>query len=506
MGVLLWPEGKAIPRKYIPPEHTVEDLQLEALADAMSFNHYFRLSVADLLKLWTDDPETIVWRQAVLKDLMQAPEFCSAIEELLDNIDTWETRSGRSARSGGEMGRGGPQPLDLYDFSFLESYLQRLSEMDRMLGEMEIGSEGMRLLRQEIHASCDAGAFARAREAFEKDCRGYTLPSKVTLGFNLSNDLKPVNLKLLRVPERTEKQAKEARGKRISLTPQALQSVSQVLSTAVAETGMAISGFVRRESAPLRNLKQDFIFYLSAIHLMKSWDARGLKYCFPELRPAGEGAFRAAGMFNPMLVISGSEKIISNSVEFCEGGELLVLTGANQGGKTVFLLSCALTQWLFQLGFPAPCESAALSPAEQILTVFAPNAALVARNRGLLSEEAGRIAEAANTLSENCFVLFNEPLNATSPAENLDISREVLAVFKAAGARGVWVTHLYELASDRERLNTLLPWGSRLGSIRIVVETDEKGTHSTYHVERGEPEFNSYASEVMRRKGLDLGL
>ena len=61
---------------------------------------------------------------------------------------------------------------------------------------------------------------------------------------------------------------------------------------------------------------------------------------------------------------------------------------------------------------------------------------------------------------------------------------------------------LYELASDRERVNRLIPWGSTLGSIRIVVATDENGTHSTYHIVRGEPEFKSYAAEVMRRKGV----
>ena len=217
-----------------------------------------------------------------------------------------------------------------------------------------------------------------------------------------------------------------------------------------------------------------------------------------------EQRFETRGMFNPLLVQNGTETIVSNDVEFSPGGEILVLTGANQGGKTVFLMSVALTQWLFQLGVMVPCTKACLSPARQILTAFAPSltGTSVGRSTGLLAEEAGRIAAVVNGLTQYCLVLLNEPLNATSPAENLYISREVLAALKAAGARGVWVTHLYELAADRERMNHLIAWGSSVGSLKIVVRSDEAGVQPTYKVVRGEPEWNSYAAEVLRRKEL----
>ena len=41
MGVLLWPRGEVQSPKYMLLDHTAEDLQLEALANAMAFNNYY---------------------------------------------------------------------------------------------------------------------------------------------------------------------------------------------------------------------------------------------------------------------------------------------------------------------------------------------------------------------------------------------------------------------------------------------------------------------------------
>lgn len=494
MGILLWPRGQAMSPKYMLSEHTAEDLQLYSLADAMSFNHYYKLSVSDLGKLWTSDPQVIRYRQDVLGDILKNPSLESLLEGLLDSIDSWESHSGRSTRGGNEKN----QALDLWDFSFLDAYLQKIESLNEALSGLPLTSEGMQAFREKVRSMVTSPRFVAVRDAYRRDCGGSNLPSRITIGFNLNESLKPVNLKLMKIPEKGQ------RSRKMSLTPTAVQMTHQILGKAISEAGRSISGFVRQQSGELRTLKQDIIFYLSALKLRKSWEQQGLSSCLPEICPMENQTFRTEKMFSPLLVLHGAEKVVTNGIEFQDGGELLILTGANQGGKTVFLHSVALTQWLFQLGFMVPCGKAAISPVEQILTVFAPTvlSSSAGNGMGLLSEEAGRIADAVKHMSENVMVLFNEPLNATSPTENLYISQEVIGAFKAAGARGVWVTHLYELASDRERVNRLIPWGSRLGSIRILVETDETGTHSTYKIIRGEPEFKSYAAEVMRRKGV----
>ena len=494
MGVLLWPRGEAKSPRYMLLDHTAEDLQLESLANAMALNNYYKLSVGDLGKLWTSDPEVIRYRQEVLGDILENPSLEALLEGLLDSIDSWESHSGRSARGGDEKN----QALDLWDFSFLDAYLQKVESLNESLSGLSLRSGGMTAFRDKVAAMVTSPRFTAVRDAYRQDCGGSNLPSRITIGFNLSDSLKPVNLKRMKIPEKGQ------RGRKMSLTPSAVQMTHQILGKAIGEAGRSISGFVRQQSSELRTLKQDIIFYLSALNLRKTWEARGLKSCLPEIRPAEEQAFRTEEMFSPLLVLHGSETVVTNDIEFRTGGELLILTGANQGGKTVFLHSVALTQWLFQLGFMVACATAAISPAGQVLTgiVRWVHSSSAGKGTGLFSEEGGRIADAVKHMSENAMVLFNEPLNAASPMENRYISQEVIGAFKAAGARGIWVTHLYELASDRQRVNELIPWGSQLGSIRILVKSDDTGVHSTYHILRGEPEFKSYAAEVVRRKGV----
>ncbi len=494
MGILLWPQGQAAPAAGLLNPHTAEDLQLDRIAGAMIFNNYYKLTTQELFKLWTSDPQVITYRQNVLRDILEHPQLETLLDGLLDSIDTWESHSSRGNRAENP----GAGALDLWDFSFLDAFLQKIASLEETLQQIPLASEGMIAFRDRVHKMATSQRFTAVRDAYMQRCGGSTLPSRITIGFNLNENLKPVTLKLMAIPETAKK------GRRMSLTPTAVQMTHQILARAISEAGRSISGFVRMESGELRLLKQDIIFYLSALHLKKSWDALGLKSCLPEIRPLGTQVFDTKDMFSPLLALHENGHIVTNDIALDPQGELLILTGANQGGKTVFLHSVALTQWLSQLGIMVPCREASISPASQVLTVFAPTvlSSSAGKGMGLLSEEAGRIADAAAHLTENSMVLFNEPLNATSPMENLYISQEVLGAFKAAGARGVWVTHLYELASDRHRVNQLIPWGSRLGSAKILVETDESGIHSTYHIARGEPEFKSYAAEVMRRKGI----
>ena len=495
MGSLLWPGQEPEQTRLFPPR-TTEDLQLERLCAFMAYNNYFKLSVADILKTWTDDPAVIAWRQDVLRDLLDNPALPEALDQLLDCIDVWESRSGAARQ--GQHDPKAMEVINLSDFSFLDSYIERISSLADTFDGLTLRSEGMQRLGRQIQDMRNSQRFDRIRDGFEQLCKDYAMPSRISIAFNLDAELKPTGVKLLRV------ERKQTKRRKLDLTRTAYNGMGSLLGKTVTGAGQGINMFVRRESMELRALKQDLIFYLSALKLCRAWEAVGLPYCFPEIRPAGEKAFTAAELFNPLLVLTQREQIVCNDIAFAPGGELLILTGANQGGKTVFLQSVALAQWLFQLGAAAPCRSASISPATEIVTVFAPSGADFTRH-GLLAEEAGRIAHAVDLVTPGSLVLFNEPLNSTSPSENLAISRDVIAAFKAGGVRGVWVTHLYELASGREEMNARLSWGSTLGSIRIVVAHDETGTHPTYKIIRGEPEFNSYAAEVLRRKGVEIG-
>ncbi len=498
MACLLYPMGKA-PEPVAFPAQTVEDLQLERLAEAMSISEYYRISAGELCALFTEDTETIRWRQAVIRDILELSGLEEGLSRLLDSLDGWEGRSGRRGTDSFAVG------FSLEDFSWLDGYLRKVDASWAELSRYSVQSEGLRSLVGLLDGMRNSPRYRDTAADFAALCSGYAAPARMRLGYNLDKELKPSRLKLLRMDPPAEKngKGKSAQKRQMMLTQRAIEMDAMLLQRVSAQASQDIGSFVFRETAVLRGLRKELIVCLSAARLARSWQAADLPVSFPLLLPASEKAFCAKGLFDPLLLISGKEQVVSNDAELRKGGELIFLTGANQGGKTVFLLSLGLCQWLAQLGFPVPAREASLSPVKNILTIFAPNGQQYGR-KGLLAEEAGRIADALENLTGESLLLFNEPLTSTGPEETKAISAEVASVCMAAGARGVWVTHVYELAGKRSALEAAVPWGSCAGSMRVILEDEEGSPRFTYRVERGEPLGNSHADDALRRGGVML--
>jgi len=248
----------------------------------------------------------------------------------------------------------------------------------------------------------------------------------------------------------------------------------------------------------LDDLYQDLSFYLGALLYLRQMKKTRTPVCYPEIRPASEKAFRVKNMYNPILTVFKRGGTIPNDIEFKEGGEILVLTGINQGGKTTFLRSVGVTQALFQLGWPVACEEAAISPVDRIVTVFSheENTNL---QHGKLGQELKTIREGLDLATAASLLLCNEPITGTSPMENLFLSREVLSACKLQGFKGVWVTHIYDLASGAEEMNASLS-GSTVSSIIAIAVGEGADVSASYRITRGAPQFTSYAKEVLHKE------
>ncbi len=501
MGCLLYPQGRMPEPLSLSPQ-TVEDLQLERMAEAMSYSEYYRMSAGELCSLFTADPETLRWRQAVIRDILTLPGLEEALARLMDSLDGWEGRTG--GRRGGQDAFA--VGFSLEDFSWLEGYLKKIDSAWTALSAIPAESEGLRILLGLLDGLRNSPRYRDMAGDFRALCSGYAAPARMRIGYNLDREMKPSRLKLLYMEGPGEENAgknKAAQKRQMMLTQRAIETKAMLLQRLSMQASQDINGFVIRETASLRGLRRELTFCLSGAKLARSWKNAGLDYCFPEILPRERKAFTAKGLFDPLLLLSGKKQVVCNDAALAEGGELVFLTGANQGGKTVFLLSLGLCQWLAQLGCPVPASEAALSPAKNILTIFAPNGQQYGR-KGLLAEEAGRIADAVAELSGESLLLFNEPLTSTGPEETKSISSEVAAVCMAAGARGIWVTHVYELACDRSALEEAVPWGSRAGSLRVVLEEENGSPRFTYRVERGEPLGDSHAEDALRRGGVQF--
>lgn len=285
-----------------------------------------------------------------------------------------------------------------------------------------------------------------------------------------------------------------------SLYDGTLSILSTMTNLCTADSVKLVRQYINRLYTELTPLRSEMEFYLGAVGLINYFKQKQMPWCFPDLTT--DKGFSAKGLYNPYLIDAKrlSETIVSNDVTMNATGEIDIITGANQGGKTTYLTSVALAQFMAQLGLPVAADEAAVGIADTMVLVFASQEQNL-HVSGRLGQEIGQIAAALQMVrGGNVFFAFNEPLTGTSSADATVILVDVVAALKLAGARGVLVTHLFGLADRVERLNELS--GSRCENLIAEVEQTAGGTTPLYIIKPGCPEHTSYAYDVVRRVGL----
>jgi DNA mismatch repair ATPase MutS len=103
-------------------------------------------------------------------------------------------------------------------------------------------------------------------------------------------------------------------------------------------------------------LKTELAFYVACLNLHEQLVTIGAPTCFPVPSPAGERAYTARKLYDISLALSLKQKIVSNDVN-ADGKELIIVAGANEGGKSTFLRSVGLAQLMMQCGMFVPAET-----------------------------------------------------------------------------------------------------------------------------------------------------
>ncbi len=90
-------------------------------------------------------------------------------------------------------------------------------------------------------------------------------------------------------------------------------------------------------------LRAELAFYLGCLNLHERITSAGYPLCFPEATTADACCWSAAGLYPIGLALSSPVRAVDNDFQ-ADGRTVLVVSGANQGGKTVFLRSLGVAQ------------------------------------------------------------------------------------------------------------------------------------------------------------------
>lgn len=208
-------------------------------------------------------------------------------------------------------------------------------------------------------------------------------------------------------------------------------------ANALAQAADHMSSFFAR-------LQIELAFYVGCINLHRVLSDKGETLCMPHVQTWSPARLDFSGLYDPCLSLRRSEKVVGNTAN-CDNARLVVVTGANSGGKSTFLRSLSTAYLMMSAGLFVAAESFAASMVKAVFTHFMREED-PSMSSGKLDEELSRMSVIADHLGPHCVVAFNESFSATNEREGTEIARQVLAAVLDSDVRAIVVTHLSELA------------------------------------------------------------
>ena len=481
----------------LPPnaEALKQDLELATIFDAMaSGDGYLRKLVEQAFLLSLTDPEAIQYRQAILGDCLEHPAVVRELYAL--SVEALDSK--RKAHH--FWFRDSPETLLRKSLRMLELLADVLRRLRKVADERapEFRSEGLTRLFEMLQRDLDDD-YLRTVDQHLRELefrRGALISATLGRANRGANYVlrRPYERSLLEritpggpksytfsIPARDEyglEALSELRGRGINLVANALaQSTDHILSF-------------------FNMLRAELGFYVGCLNLHERLVEGNERVCFPVPVAASETAFAARGLYDPCLVfhLGPGSRVIGNDVA-ADGKNLVMITGANQGGKSTFLRSVGLAQLMTQAGMFVTAESLRANVCAGVFTHFKreEDAGMLS---GKLDEELARMSEIADLVAPTALVLCNESFASTNEREGSEIAREVVRAMVEANVKVVFVTHLFELADSlrRQRLET---------SLFLRAERQEDGTR-TFRILPNDPLPTSYGEDSYRRIfGLD---
>lgn len=423
-----------------------QDLELGTLYGAMAQGDKFLFDVArHTLLSGVDGPEEIRYRQDVLKDCLSHPEVVRAIYHIPIQAveDVHRGWMGIFSRYPSGILSGARGMLQVFFAA-----LRELREVaDRHAKEFE--SEGFRRFFAMIQQELDDEYFAVMEGHFKE--------LAFRRGVLLSVELGKGNEGTGYILRKSNgggwdwiRRVVGVGGPVYSFTLDPRDDAGGEALSALRDRGLNLVANAAAQSADhiesfLKALQRELAFYIGCLNLAGQLAQLGEPIAFPDPSAPGEGRYGFRGLYDLSLALTMKRKVVGNDVNG-DGKDLIVITGANQGGKTTFLRSVGIAQLMMQCGMFVPAESFSASICNGLFTHFKREEDKTMTS-GKFDEELGRMSDMVDKLAPRALMLFNESFAATNEREGSEIARQITCALLDMRVKVFYVTHLYELAN-----------------------------------------------------------
>ncbi len=207
------------------------------------------------------------------------------------------------------------------------------------------------------------------------------------------------------------------------------------------------------------------------------------------------------GARHPLLQLSLRKKnstlqVVPLDVQLGGDHTVMVITGANAGGKTIAIKTIGLLLLMALSGMPLPADSSSSLPFIQSLLVDIGDEQSIENNLSTFSAHISNISEILKKKDLKTVILIDELGTGTDPDEGAALACAILKEIRKSGALVFATTHLADIKGFVHRTE---------GMVNASMEFDLKTLTPLYRLRAGEP-GQSHALEIAKRYGLPENL
>ena len=444
---LMHPERDFDAEQQFPPgvEALTQDLELNTLLNAMAGGDSLLFEVASkALLCGLRDPAAITYRQQILRDCLAHPAVVREIYDIAVQAILGEKRIwwGAASRYPSSILHRAVEAMNIF-----VAALKRLRGLadthaadfrsdgfTRFIGMItaELSDDYFALVTDHLkRLKFRDGVLVSARLGEGNTGTGYVLRRARPTRRGLA-DLIPVGNRSAYTFTISDRDDAGAR----ALAELSDQGINHV-ANALAQSADHVLSFFRL-------LRTELAFYIGALNAHERLAAKGEPTCFPVPLPQAEAAFSAAGLYDPCLALRVGTRVTGNDIS-ADHKPLVMITGANQGGKSTFLRSVGLAQLMMQSGMFVAATALRASVCQGLFTHYKREEDATMTS-GKLDEELARMSDITAHITGGSLLLCNESFASTNEREGSEIARQIVRALLGAGIRVFYVTHLYDLA------------------------------------------------------------
>ena len=498
-------EGAHRPRNRKEPD-CFSDLQLDRILKAV-LPDYGEFQLEEFFYTPVTDRETVRYRQEIMREL-ENPEKRTAIEDVLRRFSATraileEVRpkllssgilsGGKIADNYLEMGR------------FLDTlvvYLDAVNDLNASLRKLDLRSQGLRDFEEYLSAYC-ASEQLRDMTAWRQRIREnitrirfnmFVKPGSIRVTpyegqADYAERIKELFSRFRQGESRSFLRSMQEKPRSANVENQVLKMAAKLYPAEFKELREFIAAYINIEDTAILDFVREINFYFAWLDMVKTMEAIGFPFCYPELRGRGEARF-ATDVYDLALAIRTLKPVVPNDFSLTPPEQILVVTGPNQGGKSTFARAFGQTFYLASLGVSVPARQAALPPCDQVLTHFERGEDEL-KQSGKLEEDVLRLKSLLDKATKDSIFVINEIYSSTTLKDALVLGGHMIDAIIAKAGSAVVVTFMEELSEV----------GPQTVSMVSGVSDDGEQTR-TYQIRRRKADGAAFAMLLVGKYGL----